>query len=180
MPSWGIVLKDWLVGRYPKYPARIKSRFFFETSVCSRDLKSPYQAEFVITNAFDRIGLQPDFAAFDKLINANTSSSSAQKYALAFANLDGSSILIIPVPKQTTGGGTKGFKNFMTIRDFMDSASDTQQQEFWKTVAREIIKYLETHELVWVSTHGLGVPYFHLRLDPKPKYYKTTKFTTGY
>ena len=40
MPSWATVLKDWVAGRHPKYPARVKSKFFFETSVCNKDLKS--------------------------------------------------------------------------------------------------------------------------------------------
>lgn len=64
MPSWGMVLKDWISGRYPSYPARIKSKFFFETSVCSRDLNTLYRAEFIATSAFDRIGLTQDFTAF--------------------------------------------------------------------------------------------------------------------
>jgi hypothetical protein len=62
-------------------------------------------------------------------------------------------------------------KNFLTVKDFMDNASVTQQGEFWKFVAIQILEYLKTHKHVFVSTHGLGVPYFHLRLDPKPKYY---------
>lgn len=175
MPSWGIVLKDWLAGRYPTYPASIKSRFFFETSVCSKDLKSPYQVAFFTTSAFDNSGIQQNFAAFSQQINANANSSSPAKYGIAFGNLDGSSILVIPIPKQTRNNGINGYKNFLTIRDFMDNASETQQCEFWKIAAREIIKYLQTHNEVWVSTHGLGVPYFHLRLDPIPKYYKTKK-----
>ena len=30
---------------------------------------------------------------------------------------------------------------------------------------------MEEHKKVWVSAHGLGVPYFHLRIAIKPKYY---------
>lgn len=28
----------------------------------------------------------------------------------------------------------------------------------------------------YISTHGLGVPYFHLRIEPIPKYYVTKKY----
>jgi len=182
MSTWENTLTKWLAGQYPTYPKNIKSRFFFETSVCNKDLRSPYHAVFVQTDAFDKPGMHQDFKAFEKQIIANDKPNAkdnakakiAQKYALAFPNLDRSSILIIPVPKLLPGGSSgSGYKNYMTIRDFMDTASDTQKREFWKKAAREIIKYLQTHDQVWVSTHGLGVPYFHLRLDPLPKYYKT-------
>ena len=174
MSTWEKTLTKWLAGQYPTYPKNLKSRFFYETSVCHRDLRSPYHAVFVQTTAFEKQGMHQDFKAFEKQIIANAQAKTPQKYALAFPNLDGASTLIIPEPKLLPGGSSvSGFKNYMTIRDFMDNASETQQREFWKTAAREIIKYLQTHDQVWVSTHGLGVPYFHLRLDPIPKYYKT-------
>jgi hypothetical protein len=174
MTTWENTLSEWLAGRYPKYPKSVKSRFFFETSICRRDLQSPYHAVFVPTSAFENPEIHQDFKAFEKQITANTKTKTPLKYALAFPNLDGSSTLIIPVPKLLSGGSSVlGYKNYLTIRDFMDNASETQKREFWKSAAREIIKYLQTHDQVWVSTHGLGVPYFHLRLDPNPKYYKT-------
>ena len=35
---------------------------------------------------------------------------------------------------------------------------------------------LKKYGKIYVSTHGLGVPYFHLRIDLEPKYYITSKF----
>ena len=180
MQTWGAVLAEWLSGKYPTYPTRLKYRFFYETSVCTtkvpgrldglQDLLSPYQSEFVETRVFDDTKTQQDFSAFGSQITANYKSSKPEKYALAFGNIGNTSMLIIPVPKYSP---SLEYKNFMTIRDFMDNASITHQREFWKTAAKQIMEYLKTHDQVWVSTHGLGVPYFHLRLDPKPKYYKT-------
>lgn len=173
MQNWGTVLAEWLSGKYPTYPTRLKHRFFYETSVCTQDLRSPYKSEFVETRVFDDTKTQQDFSAFGKQITANYKSSKPEKYSLAFGNIGKTSVLIIPIPKYSP---SLEYKNFMTIRDFMDNASETQQREFWKNAAKQIMEYLKTHDRVWVSTHGLGVPYFHLRLDPEPKYYKT-KFT---
>jgi hypothetical protein len=68
------------------------------------------------------------------------------------------------------------------MKDFCDNASITHQKEFWKKVAFEIENILKSkpnnkgNNKIYVSTHGLGVPYFHLRLDKKPKYYQTKEF----
>jgi len=74
----------------------------------------------------------------------------------------------IPIPKNN--------KNFTTIKDFMDNSTRYHQKVFWKKVAKEIKKRLKEKEGVYVSTHGLGIPYFHIRLDDNPKYYQTNSF----
>jgi len=79
--------------------------------------------------------------------------------------------LIIPIPKQG--------KQFTTIKDFIDTASVTQQKEFWIYTSKIIKETLEKNPKIYISTHGLGVPYFHLRLDTKPKYYQTKTFITN-
>ena len=30
---------------------------------------------------------------------------------------------------------------------------------------------MKENKKVWISAHGLGVPYFHIRICNKPKYY---------
>ena len=49
-------------------------------------------------------------------------------------------------------------------------------KSFWKRVALSAIKMLTNHKKVWISTHGMGVPYLHIRIDIKPKYYQTNKY----
>ena len=34
---------------------------------------------------------------------------------------------------------------------------------------------LKKNENVWVSTHGLGVDYLHVRISNNPKYYESSK-----
>ena len=36
---------------------------------------------------------------------------------------------------------------------------------------------MKKHKKVWISAHGLGVPYFHLRISTKPKYYFDEKLS---
>ena len=52
---------------------------------------------------------------------------------------------------------------------------DQDYTAFAKHIAT-IKKALKTHDHVYVSTHGLGVPYFHLRIDFEPKYIQTKTF----
>jgi len=103
-------------------------------------------------------------SSFQKYIDSSTN-----KYVTSFSNLSGDSLLIIPIPKKN--------KDFTTIKDFIDNSSINHQKVFWKKVANEIKQRLKTKEKIYISTHGLGVPYFHIRLDDTPKYYKTLSFT---
>ena len=48
---------------------------------------------------------------------------------------------------------------------------------FGKYVSRIINKLIKDGKTkYWISTHGSGVPYFHLRISLKPKYYITKSF----
>ena len=75
---------------------------------------------------------------------------------------------IIPYPKQN--------KKFTTLKHFIDNSTKLQQKRFWKKVSNSIKKMLKIYKKVWVSTHGTGVPYLHIRIDTIPKYYITNKF----
>ena len=55
-------------------------------------------------------------------------------------------------------------KNFSNLKNFIDTASSTQTRQFWKKVVIETRKLLKNHNKVWISTHGLGVPYLHVRI----------------
>ena len=136
-------------------------KFFYETFVCDQNLKNTYQENFIPNKNLEL--LQHDYSSYQKYID-----ESKNKYVTSFYNLSGDSKLIIPIPK-------KG-KYFTTIKDFIDTASLTQQKQFWKYATEEIIDTLNHKSKIYVSTHGLGIPYFHLRLDTRPKYYQTKKF----
>ena len=159
--KWIDKLNEWKNGKVLQYPKNIKSRFFFETFVCDKNMNNNYKEKFIECDSLNT--LQEDFSQFQKHIEL-----SKNKYVTSFSNISGDSILIIPIPKKN--------KNFTTIKDFIDNSSINHQKLFWKRVVLEIKKILKDNDKIYVSTHGLGVPYFHLRLDKNPKYYKTKNF----
>jgi hypothetical protein len=158
---WRDKINDWTNFNILKYPKNIESRFFFETSFCNKDMDNEYEEIFIENNSLNN--MYQDYTNFLEYIK-----SSKNKYVVSFPNLSGDSILIIPIPRKN--------KDFTTIKDFIDNSSITHQKFFWKKVAKEINKILINNEKIYVSTHGLGIPYFHLRLDKYPKYYITKNF----
>ena len=90
------------------------------------------------------------------------------KYATSFPNLSGDTVLVVPMPKQG--------KSYATLKDFVDNAPKKQQQELWCLVAKEAKKQVKKFGKVWISTHGLGVPYIHVRIASQPKYYFSKAF----
>ena len=57
----------------------------------------------------------------------------------------------------------------------MENAGDKQQKKLWKLVVDEAYNMLENNENIWISTHGLGVNYLHIRISNTPKYYGDSK-----
>jgi hypothetical protein len=164
--QWKEVLYMWKNGLYPVYPKSIKNRFMYETSMCNRDLTNIYYEKFIETEQLEHI-MSQNYGSFIEHI-----AMSLNKHVTSFYNKSKDTLLIIPIPKKN--------KNFSTIKDFMDNASKKQQQYFWNRVSKEILLFLTKNENVFISTHGLGVHYFHIRLCKYPKYYKTTKFIKQY
>lgn len=158
---WIDKLNEWDKGIPQKYPIYIKNRFFYETSVINKKMDNIYKEKFIENSILDK--LNENYYSFTSYIN-----SSKNKYVSIFYNLSRDSVMIIPIPKEN--------KNFTTIKDFIDNASITHQKMFWKIVVITIKKILKENDKIYVSTHGLGIPYFHLRLDKVPKYYQTKSF----
>jgi uncharacterized C2H2 Zn-finger protein len=159
--KWVDKISIWEKDGIQNYPSKLKKRFFYETSFCMSHLQNIYKEKFIENNELEKAAYNP--SSFQKYIE-----SSKNKYVTSFPNLSGDSLLIIPIPR-------KG-KDFTTMKDFIDNASQYHQKIFWKKVAKEIKKRLKEKEGVYVSTHGLGIPYFHIRLDDNPKYYQTNSF----
>ena len=142
------------------YPSNIKSRFFYETSVCGPDPStSVFKENFIPTKELDEITTQ-DYTPFLEQIQDG---SDINQIARSFYNKTGDTLLIIPYPHPTI--------QYPTIKEFIDNAPQEIKSEFWKFAVDQIKQFILTHGKVYVSTHGLGVSYFHLRLCTFPKYY---------
>ena len=159
--KWKDILEKWY--KEPlKYPDNIKNSFFWETKPITNE-KSIFKQKFIQNEYLNN--LKQNYSPFQNEIN-----KSKNKYVTSFYNLSGDTLLIVPIPK-------KG-KNFATLKNFIDNASKTQQEYLWKEVSKQIKKLLKKNKgkPLWVSTHGTGVHYLHIRICNKPKYYLTKSF----
>ncbi len=154
--TWKDKLHMWKDGIPQSYPKNISKRFFYKTSICDKHLEKNYKEKYIISSQLNY--LTQDFTPFIKYIK-----SSNNNYVTSFYNLSGDTLLVIPMPRKN--------KDFTTIKDFMDNATYNHQVIFWQFVTKVIEILLKYNDNIYVSTHGLGVSYFHLRLSLKPKYY---------
>jgi len=160
---WIDVLNDWLTERFFTYPKEITEKFFWNTSVLKNNGYIEYKENYKINNDLPIIQNTYDFQEY---IN-----NSKNKYVVSFSNLNKDTILVIPMPLLG--------KNYATLKDFIDNAPEIQQKEFWKEVANIAINLMKKHEKLWISVHGLGVPYTHVRISYKPKYYFDNELKKG-
>ncbi|MEM7283717.1 MAG: hypothetical protein AAF438_19050 [Pseudomonadota bacterium] len=112
--------------------------------------------EFVIVYApeIDVPASQREFAEYFK-----TSSS-----VVTFPNLGNDALLVVPVPESTKD-------SFSHLAQFTRSASDEENVALWRQVGVTMKDRL-SDKPVWLNTAGGGVPWLHVRLDDRPKYYR--------
>lgn len=164
--SWREMIEHWKVGKTLSYPSYIKKRFFYETSPCDKFMNNKYEDSFIETDYFN--DKKQDFSPFKEYIDKSDNND-----ATHFPDQTKDSILIIPIPRKHKDGR---YRNYMTIKDFMDNAPFEQQREFWIYTSRIIITFSRNvPNGLYVNTHGKSIHYFHLRLDKTPKYYIKTE-----
>jgi hypothetical protein len=152
---WSDVLTNWENGITLKYPKNVKGKFQWNTSVLKNDGNVAFKQTFRTNNKLPQIQNKKDFEEHIK--------KSQNKYVVSFPNLSKDTMLVVPMP-------IRG-KNYATLRDFIDNAPEIQQQEFWKHVAEVAKNFMKEKGKVWISVHGLGVNYTHVRISTSPKYY---------
>ena len=157
--KWNKVLDKWSSGKPFTYPKNLKNKFQWNTSVLKDDGNSVYQDKFKVNM---ELPVTQDWSAYQEYIVGNK-----EKHVISFYNPSKDTLLIIPKPRIG--------KHFATIKDFADEASQTQQRAFWKEVAILARREMESYKKVWISAHGLGLPFFHLRISQSPKYYFDNK-----
>lgn len=152
---WKNILHNWENGITLTYPRNIKGKFEWNTSVLKQNGETIFKQSFQTNEQLPHIQKYEEFQKYFK--------TSQNKQVIAFPNLSKDTILVVPMPILN--------KNYATLKDFIDNAPQIQQQEFWKKVA-EIAKIIMLQkERIWISVHGLGVHYTHVRISSSPKYY---------
>ena len=88
--------------------------------------------------------------------------------ATSFASLGGDAMLVAPCERAERA-------HYGHLAAFVrGSVTPVQQAALWRTVANELRRTLAKRgegTATWLSTEGSGVPWLHVRLDSRPKYY---------
>jgi len=86
-----------------------------------------------------------------------------------FMNLGKNARLIVPT-KATTQ------EIYNHLGKFIRHAERKQVLEIFKRIGQKMLEESKKDEFVWLNTAGLGVIWLHIRIDAKPKYYKTKTY----
>ena len=162
--SWNAILDCMARGEcpLPAHAAQRKEPFLWRTSCLRAD--APLGGAFARTlTPCARLCTPQNYSAFKEKLSKVAPGASC----VSFPNLSGDTVLVVPTPRRG--------KAYTTLREFMAHAPAEQQRELWKEVARQARKALKKHACLWISTHGLGVAYLHVRICTHPKYYNTSK-----
>jgi hypothetical protein len=114
--------------------------------------------EFVLLNApgLDRT---PDPLAFAEQFR----SAAKDHRAVAFPNLGNDAVLVVPCPSGPEAA-------YVHLAAFVRHAPPAQVHDLWQVVGAAMDARLSAKP-IWLSTAGMGVPWLHVRLDSRPKYY---------
>jgi hypothetical protein len=88
---------------------------------------------------------------------------------VSFPNLGGDALLLAPCPLAADSP-------YAHLAAFLRAAPGWQQHALWQALAETLAARIGTQPL-WLSTAGAAVPWLHLRLDERPKYYGYPPYT---
>lgn len=151
-PTWNDTIKDWKAGT--NLPDT-RGSVFWETSVAKLGGQSPFRFKTKAAARALPMTLPADASVFK---------AHMKKTPTSFMSLGGTLLVIPP----DTG------KNFSHLGTFNKFGSLAEKRALWKKVATELERKLKRGEIVYVSTHGTGVSWLHVRLASRPMYYVTS------
>lgn len=130
--------------------------FRWETpSVCAATLAKPFEFAILDSPELDR---PADESAFAEYFPAATEGIAT------FTNLGRDASLIVPAP-------VADHSAYGHLASFVRHAPENQRQRLWQSVGEAMAGRIGRSP-VWLSTAGAGVPWLHVRLDDRPKYYR--------
>ena len=132
--------------------------FFWEHPPLSRP-RYDDAAEFVLVDAASLAQLKPDPTPFLPELERHRDRDVA-----TFPNLGRDAVLLVPQP---TGPRAA----YAHLAAFVRGAPEPQVHGLWRETGRVVRENLGEKPR-WLSTAGMGVPWVHVRLDLRPKYYR--------
>jgi len=141
--------------------------FFWELPPLRLDtLGGPYEHVVLDGKSLERISPNP--ASFLTLLQAEAVS----EWVASFPNIGGDAILVVPKPLARSSG-------YGHLGAFLRAAPEAQQHALLERLGSAARAGLQRPgNCIWISTAGLGVPWLHVRLDSRPKYYKHQPYRT--
>jgi len=95
-----------------------------------------------------------------------------------FASLGGDATLVAPCPPAGVGAAAAHAPTHAHLGAFVRLAPAAQRDALWRAVGAAAREAAAKSEPTWVSTEGSGVPWLHVRLDTRPKYYHHSEYLT--
>ena len=129
------------------------------------EINTLFEFTIVPSDQFEPANPQPFQEIFSNITDHSQLTSS-------FMNLSDSSIIICPVPRFP-------LQQNCHIAQFIRTVSEWQVvHSIWKATGRDMNRLLteDPSRKIWLSTNGIGVPWFHIRLDLAPTYYSTAAY----
>jgi hypothetical protein len=114
--------------------------------------------EFVLLDSPGLVHTPSERAFAEHFVGANL-----QRGIAEFPNLGRDATLVVPCP----AGPVSAYGH---LAAFSRGAPETQQHALWAGVGDAMVRRVSAAP-VWLSTAGAGVPWLHVRLDDRPKYY---------
>jgi hypothetical protein len=119
--------------------------------------------EFALIDSPELLG-EPDPDAFAEHFGDATPNQDV----ISFPNLSGDAVLVVPCPV----GPLCAYGH---IAAFVREAPEAQDYSLWRRVGEMMQRQLGPTP-IWLNTAGAGVPWLHVRLDQRPKYYRHAKY----
>jgi hypothetical protein len=95
---------------------------------------------------------------------------------VTFESLGRDATMVAPLPDASEDATTSKFSH---LKAFLENADIHRRTALWQEVSRSFRARLISAKdggQVWLSTHGGGVPYLHVRICEKPRYYHHDAF----
>ena len=135
--------------------------FFWEhPPVREKDLDQTYEVMLVKTNSFNYRTV--DEQTFREHFRPD-------KQVVSFLNLGRDAPLIAPV-------NHKEKETYKHLGAFLEKADKKQVSELFKAISETCLQELAKGKQIWLNTEGTGVIWLHVRLDARPKFYKTAEY----
>ena len=137
------------------------SAFFWEHPPLKlNDLERDYECIIKKSNSFTARSINE--AAFADYFQQGES-------VAVFPNLGRNAMLVVPTKKRDAA-------TYKHLGAFLANADAAQQNLLFEKVGNTLLEELKKGKQIWLNTAGLGVIWLHVRLDTRPKYYKTKRY----